>query len=315
MRPSSSLHNLLTLLFLSLLWSASLPAIKIAVAETRPITLAASRAVIGFLTITCLLPFLGRVAWREHLRHLPYIFVMSPVGMCLPFYLISRAELVIEASTTGLLLSVGPLLTVLLAHFLFCTERLTWSRFGGVFIGFMGIVILLGPDASSTPHSVLSAQAMVVLATLGYVSSNLMARHLPVVPALFFAVMMLFFVALVMVPVALLFETPAPQSWPRHIWQPVIWLGLISTGLAFCLRFYLIRNVGAGYASFVGYLIPLFSVLLGTLILHEPVGTHQDSGHPPYSAWPWPHPEGTGTFIAATLVTPAVGKFWLQRTR
>ena len=315
MRPSSSLHNLLTLLFLSLLWSASLPAIKIAVAETRPITLAASRAVIGFLTITCLLPFLGRVAWREHLRHLPYIFVMSPVGMCLPFYLISRAELVIEASTTGLLLSVGPLLTVLLAHFLFCTERLTWSRFGGVFIGFMGIVILLGPDASSTPHSALSAQAMVVLATLGYVSSNLMARHLPVVPALFFAVMMLFFVALVMVPVALLFETPAPQSWPRHIWQPVIWLGLISTGLAFCLRFYLICNVGAGYASFVGYLIPLFSVLLGTLILHEPVGTHQDSGHPPYSAWPWPHPEGTGTFIAATLVTPAVGKFWLQRTR
>lgn len=272
MRPSSSLHNLLTLLFLSLLWSSSLPAIKIAVAETGPITLAASRAVIGFFTIACLLPFLGRFAWREHLRHLPYIFVMSLVGMCLPFYLISRAELVIEASTTGLLLSVGPLLTVLLAHFLLRTERLTWSRFGGVFIGFMGIVILLGPDASSTPHSALSAQAMVILATVGYVSSNLMVRHLPEVPALFFAVMMLFFVALVMVPVALLFETPAPQSWPRHIWQAVIWLGLISTGLAFCLRFYLIRNVGAGYASFVGYLIPLFSVLLGALILHEPVG-------------------------------------------
>ena len=50
------------------------------------------------------------------------------------------------------------------------------------------------------------------------------------------------------------------------------WLGLISTGLAFCLRFYLICNVGAGYASFVGYLIPLFSVLLGALILHEPLG-------------------------------------------
>ena len=84
--------------------------------------------------------------------------------------------------------------------------------------------------------------------------------------------MMLLFVALVMVPVALLFETPAPQSWPRYIWQAVIWLGLISTGLAFCLRFYLICNVGAGYASFVVYLIPLFSVLLGELILHEPLG-------------------------------------------
>ena len=50
------------------------------------------------------------------------------------------------------------------------------------------------------------------------------------------------------------------------------WLGLISTGLAFCLRFYLICNVGAGYASFVGYLILLFSVLLGALILYKPLG-------------------------------------------
>ena len=75
-----------------------------------------------------------------------------------------------------------------------------------------------------------------------------------------------------LVPVALVFETPMPQSWPLHIWKSVIWLGLISTGLAFCLRFYLIRNVGAGYASFVGYLIPLFSVVLGALILNEPVG-------------------------------------------
>ena len=42
--------------------------------------------------------------------------------------------------------------------------------------------------------------------------------------------------------------------------------------LALCLRFYLISNVGADYASFVGYLIPLFSVVLGALILNEPVG-------------------------------------------
>lgn len=153
MRLPPSLHNLLTLLFLSLLWSSSLPAIKIAVAETGPVTLAASRAVIGFLTIACLLPFLGRFVWRKHLRHLPYIFVMSLVGMCLPFYLISRAELVLEASMTGLLLSVGPLFTVLLAHFLLRRESLSWGRFGGVFVGFMGIVVLLGPGASSMPHA------------------------------------------------------------------------------------------------------------------------------------------------------------------
>ena len=117
MRVPPSLHNLLILLFVLLLCFSSLPAIEIAVAETGPVTLAASSAAIGFLTIACLLPFLGRFAWRKHIRHLPYIFVMSLAGMCLPFYLISRAELVLEAFMTGLLLSVGPLFTVLLAHF------------------------------------------------------------------------------------------------------------------------------------------------------------------------------------------------------
>ena len=137
---------------------------------------------------------------------------------------------------------------------------------------FFGWLLLDEVIGFETLLSILFGFFGVVLATIGYVLSNLMARHLIEVPAPIYAVMMLFFIALVMAPVALLFETPAPQSWPRHIWQAVTWLGLISTGLAVCLRLYLICNVGAGYASFVGYLIPLFSVLLGALILHEPLG-------------------------------------------
>jgi drug/metabolite transporter (DMT)-like permease len=273
MRPSSSLHNLLTLLFLSLLWSSSLPAIKIAVAETGPITLAASRAChwVFHHCLPAAFPWPVCMAGASSPPAIYFCDESRSVCVC-PSILFHVQNWLLRRPQPVCCCQLGRFLRSLLAHFLLRTERLTWSRFGGVFIGFMGIVILLGRDASSIPHAGLSAQAMVILATMGYVSSTLMARHLPEVPALFFALMMLFFVALVMVPMALLFETPAPPNWPRHIWQAVIWLGLISTGLAFCLRFYLIRNVGAGYASFVGYLIPLLSVLLGALILHEPVG-------------------------------------------
>ena len=150
---------------------------------------------------------------------------------------------------------------------------------------FLGWLLLDEVLGFETLLSILFGFFGVVLATIGYVLSNLMARHLIEVPALISAVMMLFFVALVMVPVALLFETPAPQSWPRHIWQAVAWLGLISTGLAFCLRFYLICNVGAGYASFVGYLIALFSVLLGfwphpETLVYSGLGLTQNAGAP-----------------------------------
>ena len=70
-------------------------------------------------------------------------------------------------------------------------------------IGFMGMVILLGPDASGISHAALLLQAMVILATTRYVSPNLMAWRLPEVSLMVFAVMMLFFVTL-------LIETPVP---------------------------------------------------------------------------------------------------------
>ena len=106
---------------------------------------------------------------------------------------------------------------------------------------------ILGEGISfEVPLSLLLGFLGVVLATMGYVLPNFMALCPPEGPSLFFAVTMLFFVAPVMVPVALIFETLMPQSWPLHIWQSAIWPGLIATGLAFCLRFHMIRNVGAG---------------------------------------------------------------------
>lgn len=261
--------NLIALLALALLWSSSFPAIKIAVGATGPISLVAIRGTIGVLVVMLFIAVQREFSWRPYLSYLPYIFLLSIIGMSIPFYLISRAELVIESSLTGLLMSVGPLMTIVGAHYSLANERLSLPRVIGVLTGFSGVLLLLGKGAATASFATIEAQIMVVVATACYTIGNLMARRMPEVPSLFITFVMLVFLVLQMLPLALLIESPDPSSWSGSVWAAALWLGLFPTGIAFSIRFYLIKHAGAGFTSYVGYLIPVFSLVLGAVILQE----------------------------------------------
>ncbi|WP_438996988.1 DMT family transporter [Candidatus Puniceispirillum sp.] len=270
---SEQKRNVALLILLALVWSSSFSAIKLAVVETGPLTLVGLRTLIGFFVVLLFIQFQADFAWRPYLRHLPYLFIMSVVGMSLPFYLISDAELVLDSSLTGLLMSVGPLLTIIGAHFFAEDERVTVSKVIGVLIGLSGVVILFGHAAINAGGAYIIPQIMVCCATGCYVAAALMARRLPQVPALFIALVIMGFVTIQMLPLAFIFEQPlAWQSWSSDAWLAILWLGALPTGFAFFLRYHLIKRAGAGFTSFIGYLIPVFSVFLGALLLGETLG-------------------------------------------
>ena len=266
-------RNVALLILLALVWSSSFSAIKLAVVETGPLTLVGLRTFIGFFVVLIFIQFQSDFAWRPYLQHLPYLFVMSVVGMSLPFYLISDAELVLDSSLTGLLMSVGPLLTIIGAHFFAEGERMSASKVIGVLIGLLGVVILFGHAAMNAGGTHIIPQILVCFATGCYVAAALMARRLPQVPALFIAVVIMAFVTIQMLPLAFLFEQPmAWRGWSSDAWLAILWLGALPTGFAFFLRYHLIKRAGAGFTSFIGYLIPVFSVFLGALLLGESLG-------------------------------------------
>ncbi|MGB1863411.1 MAG: DMT family transporter [Candidatus Puniceispirillum sp.] len=266
-------RNMALLILLALVWSSSFSAIKVAVVETGPVTLVGLRTLIGFFVLLLFIQFQSGFEWRPYLRHLPYLFVMSVVGMSLPFYLISDAELVLDSSLTGLLMSIGPLLTIIGAHFFAEGERMTVNKMAGVLIGLSGVVILFGHAALNAGGTHIIPQILVCCATGFYVTAALMARRLPQVPALFIALVIMGFVTLQMLPLAFMFEQPlAWQGWSQDAWLAILWLGALPTGFAFYLRYYLIKRAGAGFTAFIGYLIPVFSVFLGALLLGESLG-------------------------------------------
>ena len=257
-----------TLAFVALLWALAFVAIKVAVPALGPAGVALARGVIG---CAVLLPFalarglqmpVGREQWR-------LVLAMSLLNITVPFVAISWAELTIDAGVTSLLMGVGPLLAMIGAHYFNEGDRMTPRRLAGVALGFSGIVVLVGVEAVTGLGGALLAQGAALGASLCYVVAGLLVRRIDIEP-LSLSVLALGIAAATLAPVFWLTGGgDAPVT--MEVAAVTVFLGVFPTGLAYILRFGLIRRIG--YATFaLGInLIPVFGVALGVALLGEPL--------------------------------------------
>ena len=260
--------DLATLAFVALLWALAFIAIKLAVPALGPAGVALARSVIGCAVLA---PFaLGRgLNLPANAEQWWLVVAMSVLNVTLPFMAISWAELTIDAGVTSLLMGVGPLLAMVGAHYLNDGDRMTPRRLLGVGMGFGGILILVGVEALAGLGVALPAQAAVLGASLCYVIAGLLVRRIEV-DTLSLSVLALGVAAATLVPI---FFVTGPGDAPvtAQVVMVTLFLGIFPTGLAYILRFRLIRRIG--YATFaLGInLIPVFGVALGVVLLDEPV--------------------------------------------
>lgn len=268
---SARLINLALLLLIGFIWASAFGAIKVAVVETGPITLAAMRSSIAAVILLVLLRLKGPIDWRIGFAHFPQFLIVGGIGSALPFMMIPWAELRIDSSLAGLLMSVGPLATLAGAWAFGLEDHFPMRRIFGILIGLCGALLIFadGFGALGTGH--LIAQIVTLLASLCYVCGNLMVRRLSVIPPFTISTLAITLSAVLLWPAALIFETPAPMSWSVLSWQMVIWLGVMPTAFAFSIRYFLIARAGATFTSYVGYLVPGLALVIGALWLGETV--------------------------------------------
>ena len=260
--------DLATLAFVALLWALAFVAIKVAVPALGPTGVALARATIAFAV---LLPFAalrglerprGRAQWG-------LVLAMSVLNITVPFVAISWAELTIDAGVTSLLMGFGPLLAMVGSHYLNADERMNARRFAGVAMGFGGILVLVGVEALSGLGGARAAQAAALGACLCYVVAGLLVRRIDVEP-LSLSVIALGIAAVTLAPVfALTGAGSAPVT--TEVVAVTVFLGVFPTGLAYILRFQLIRRIGYATFALSVNLIPVFGVALGVLLLGEPL--------------------------------------------
>jgi drug/metabolite transporter (DMT)-like permease len=258
------------LLLLGLIWGASYLFIKLAVAELAPAQLVAARLLVA--TVTLLLPLQlrgpglprGRTLWRD-------LFVMGLLSSAVPFTLISWGETNVPSGIAAVLNATTPLFAVVFAHALVPEERLNPRSGLGVLVGFAGTAVLIGPDLASLAAASALGELAVVGASACYAAAAVWARLRLRGEPLALATGQMAAAFLWMVPVVLLFNREPPAAVSAVAVLSTLELGVLGTGVAYVIYFWLIARVGAVQTTLVTYIIPVAGLILGALFLSEPV--------------------------------------------
>ncbi len=267
--------NVALLLVIAFVWASSFGAIKVAVYDTGPISLAAIRASGAAVILGVWLAASGPIPWQTYKDHMGAFFMIGGVGTALPFIIIPFAELEIESALAGLLMALGPLATLIGAWALGYQDDVSRGRFFGILLGLVGAGLLLSDGFRTLGTGHLVAQIMTIFASLCYVAGNLTVRKIAHIHWLVISTGSMFVASLILWPLALVIEQPSPFDWSALSWGMLIWLAAMPTAFAFSIRYLLIARAGPTFTSYVGYLIPAMAMLLGYSLLDEVItATH-----------------------------------------
>lgn len=254
------------LFLLAALWGGSFLFLRVAAPELGPVWLIEARVLLAGLVLLPLVARRGQL--RGLVTHWRPLLWIGCLNAALPFTLLAYAALHLTAGTTSILNATVPIFAVLVGALLYA-EPLEARRAVGVAVGFAGVVVLVGLPASGTPVHPLPLAAGLA-AALSYVfAANLAKRRLTHVPALVFVTGSQLGAALALLPLVPFFVPAAAPGVTAM--AAVVALAVLSTSLAFVIYFQLLREVGPARTLTVTYLIPLFAVGWGALLLDEAV--------------------------------------------
>lgn len=262
----------LLMVILSFLWGASFFFFKILIVELPPLTIVMLRVGLAAIVLWALMSLRGISVPKTSGVWLSFL-IMGVLNNLIPFSLIIWSETQISSGLASILNATTPIFTVLLAHFFTADERLTPNRIAGVFLGFAGVIVLVGPSAVSGLKLASLAQVAVVAAAASYGCASIYARRFKAlgISALMTSTGQLVASAVLITPIALAIDRPWTLAHAPTLaaWGALLGLVVLSTVLAYIIYFRILASSGATNAVLVTLLIPVSTLLLGALVLHE----------------------------------------------
>lgn len=256
---------------LSFIWGSSFFFVGYALAEVHPITLVFARVAFGALALVAI-AWASGASLRIGMAAFGAFCVMAAFNLVLPFLLIVWGQTQIPSGLASILNATTPVFGVVFAHLMTTDENLTPARAAGVFLGFAGVVVLVGPAALGFEKAGVLAHLAGVGAAASYAASSLYGRRFarlgmaPVASAALTTVI----AAAMLAPIAFLAERPADllgASFPA--WGAVLALGVLCTAGGYLLYFRVLAATAATNLMLVTFLIPVTAIALGWLLLGE----------------------------------------------
>lgn len=274
-RPSSAF--LVThLLGAGVTWGCAFLFMKLMSADVHLTVVAAGRAILAAIVLMAAVAAMGQSVlpkgreWQDWL-------MLGTVNGWVPNMLVAYALTEMASGPAAMIQASGPLLTALLAHVFLPGERLTADRILGILLGLAGMALLIGPQALSGGGTALAMLAMIVL-TLGYALGNIYTRRIPAADPTRLALGQQLFSGLFGGMIALWVTGTGGFAAALYHWPAMLALGVLSTALPIWLFMRLITFGGPTRAAMVGYVAPIVAVIMGILVLGEPLVPRQVAG-------------------------------------
>ena len=211
------------------------------------------------------MPILLRKKYLDQLKPIwKHSLLLAITNNAIPFTMFSLASFGSDSNMLAILNATTAFNTMIIAYF-WLNEDVTFKQLIGLILGFIGVVILVNPESSST--SLISAMLCLMGAACYSFSTVFIQKNSAKTNKLVLIGWSIIFSALIMMPVTL-FNLP-PQMPSTDAFLSVAWLGGISTGLAFLGYVRLIEKIGAVKTSTVAYFLPVFGIIWGNIFLDE----------------------------------------------
>ena len=259
------------LLTLSALWGGSFFFVEVLVSALPPLTIVWLRVVLAAATLWIFAIIIG-LQVPKTLGVWAAFFAMGLLNNVIPFFLIAWGQIYIASGLASILNATTPLFTVIVAGAFLRDERITAIKSIGVFVGFVGVVVMIGMSTLSELGTDALAQIAVLGAALFYAFAGVFGRRfkdIGIDPVLT-AAGQVTASAIILTPLAIYVDRPFSLSVPGvEIWAAMIGLSVLSTAVAYILYFRILASVGATNLLLVTFLIPVSAILLGVFVLGE----------------------------------------------
>ena len=262
-----TLIDYLLLAFLALIWASAFFNIKIATNSFGPITIAFLRVFLASIPLLCLC-YYKKIKIEAFTKDWHWFALIGFVNLVIPFFLISYGVKSVQSNLAAILMSSTPLTSTILGHFFTKYEKFNLIKTIGVLVGFSGIVYLFSDNILINENNFLSA-ILILLGATGYVVGGVLTLKISNKKNENVTTSICIWASIILLPLTIIFEKPWNLDPNKYSLISVIYLGLVSTGLAWLLRFSILKKNGLIFQSQVSFLIPIFGIILGYVFLNE----------------------------------------------